>query len=362
MSPGVTGRRGTQKTRTEGGSEVRLIKCLELALSDGFDRSFSQIQIGTHTGDPAKFKTFEDVWGAFQEQIRCALRFAFRGKDIARYMKAKYLPCPFLSAIDDGCIEKGMDAMALAEIPNPWHNSIGNITTVNSLTALKKLVFDEKKYTMAQLIEALRANWEGFEEMRLDFWNAPKWGNDDDECDTIAQKYYDFIAEEWGRVKMYSGASPKPLGQSVATYAYLGPRTGATPDGRKHGEVIDDGGISPYMGTDKKGPTAVLKSVAKVDARKHKGNLLNQRFSKELMNSEAGFDLWHAYMKTWHDLNIDHVQFNVISDKEMKEAQQEPEKHQDLIVRIAGYSARFTNLTRYSQDSIIARTEHEMGK
>jgi len=360
MSPGVTGRRGTQKTRAEGGSEVRCIKCLELALSDGFDYSLTKKQIGPHTGDPTKFQSFEEVWEALRKQLTYAINLGIRAKDIARLMMSRYMQCPFLSAIDDGCVEKGVDAIELVEYPNPWHNTIGNITTVNSLAALKKLVFDEKKYTMEEVIKALRANWEGYEEMRLDFWNAPKFGNDDDYVDEIARRYYDLTAEVWGQVKAYSGVAPMPLGQSVATYAHMGPRTGATPDGRKQGEVIDDGGISPYMGTDKKGPTAVLRSVSKIDASKHKGNLLNQRLSPAVLRSEKGFDIWLAYMDTWYDLKCDHVQFNVVSNEELRAAQQEPEKYQDLIVRVAGYSARFVNLTKYSQDSIIARTEHEL--
>nr|QWJ88493.1 BssA [uncultured bacterium] len=361
MSPGVTGRRGTQKTRTEGGSEVRVIKCLELALGDGFDYSLTNKQIGPHTGDPTRFQSFEELCDALRKQLSYAINLAIRAKDISRTMKARYLQCSFISAIDDGCVEEGADAISLAEIPNPWHNTIGNICTVNALAALKKLVFDEKKYTMEELLKALRANWEGYEEMRREFWNAPKFGNDDDYADEIARRFYDLTAEVWGEVKTYSGYAPLPLGQSVATYVHMGPRTGATPDGRKQGEVIDDGGISPYMGTDKKGPTAVLKSVSKVDASKHKGLLLNQRLSPQIIKGEKGFEIWLSYMNTWYDLKCDHVQFNVVSTEEMHAAQEEPEKYQDLIVRVAGYSARFVNLTRFGQDTIIARTVQELG-
>jgi pyruvate-formate lyase len=141
----------------------------------------------------------------------------------------------------------------------------------------------------------------------------------------------------------------------------VGSKIGATPNGRLHGEAADDGGISPYMGADKKGPTAVLKSVSKVNARKFKGMLLNQRLSAEQMRSDQGFDLWMDYMDTWYDLEIDHVQFNVASTEELRAAQEEPEKFPDLIVRVAGFSARFVDLSRYAQDTIIARTEQSFG-
>jgi len=151
-----------------------------------------------------------------------------------------------------------------------------------------------------------------------------------------------------------------PVGQAVGLYMEIGSRTGPTPDGRFGGEAADDGGISPYMGTDKKGPTAVLKSVSTVQLNQ-KANLLNQRLSVPIMRSVHGFDIWKAYMDTWNDLEIDHVQFNVVSTAEMKAAQREPEKHQDLIVRVAGFSARFVDIPTYGQNTIIARNEQTFG-
>jgi benzylsuccinate synthase len=148
------------------------------------------------------------------------------------------------------------------------------------------------------------------------------------------------------------------LAQSVSLFTVLAPRLGALPNGRRHGEVLDDGGISPCLGRDVSGPTAVMKSVATVDATEHKGLLLNQRFAPDIMNGPGGFDIWKAYMDAWYGLDIDHVQFNVVSDEEMREAQVEPEQHRDLLVRVAGYSARFVDLTTFTQDSVIARTEH----
>ncbi len=359
MSPGLTGRRKSQKTRSEGGGALFPAKLLEIALNNGYDWSYSDMQLGPETGDPRNFDKFEDLWEAFRKQYAYAISLCIRCKDVSRHMEGKFLQQPFVSAIDDGCMELGVDAVVLSEQPNGWHNPITSIVAANSLVALKKLVFEEKKYTMDQVCGALRANWEGYEEMRMDFKNAPKWGNDDDYADTLIKDFYeDILGGEMVKIRNYSGGPVLPVGQAVGLYMEVGTRTGPTPDGRFGGEVADDGGISPYMGTDKKGPTAVLKSVAKVQDNQ-KANLLNQRLSVSMIRSGYGFDIWKSYMQTWHDLNIDHVQFNVVSTDEMKAAQKEPEKHQDLIVRVSGYSARFVDIPTYGQNTIIARNEQE---
>jgi formate C-acetyltransferase/benzylsuccinate synthase len=361
MSPGITGRRGTQKSRTEGGEDIYPGKLLELALADGFDHFFTDLQLGPKTGDASRFASIEDLWEAFKLQTRYSIDLALRAKDISRTLEATYLPCPFISSLDDGCVEKGMNDTEIAEVPNPWHNmNTGSTCVIDSFAAIDKLVFDEKKYTMEQLVTALQANWEGHEQMRQDFWNAPKFGNDDDFADEWGKRYYNLMADEFSRVRTYSGAYPLPLAQSVAGYIVNGPKTGALPNGRHGGEALDDGGISPYMGCDVKGPTAVLKSVAKAPHKRFKGMLLNQRMAPAMMNAEGGFELWHAYMNTWHELGCDHVQFNVVSSDELRAAQREPEKNTDTIVRVAGYSAKFIDLAAFSQETIIARTEHEL--
>lgn len=362
MSPGHCGRRGTQKARTEGGGSLLPGKIFEITLSDGYDWSYSDMQLGPQTGDPRDFETFEELFQAFKKQFDYAADLVWRAKDITRYFQGKYCQIPFVSSLDDGCMEKGMDALVLSEIPNPWHNCMTNIVACNSLIACKKLIYDDKKYTMKELIKALHANWEGYEEMRKDFLNAPKWGNDDDYADEIVKRVYEEVfAGKFKKITNYSGAHPMPGGQAVGAYLFIGARTGATPDGRYAGEACDDGGVSPMAGTDKKGPTAVLKSVSKIDSSTQKFNLLNQRFSVPVMRSVHGFDIWHAYMKTWYDLRCDHVQFNCVSTEEMKAAQKEPEKHEDLIVRVAGFSARFIDISTYGQNTIIARTDQSFG-
>ncbi|MCL5058813.1 MAG: glycyl radical protein [Actinobacteria bacterium] len=362
MSPGHVGRRKSQKVRTEGAGTIYVAKTFEITLNNGFDWSYANIQSGPETGKLTDLKTFEDLWEAFRQQYLYAIDMVNRGKDLSRHLEIRFMQMPFVSSIDDGCMELGMDANELSEQPNPWTNSIGGIVTVNSLVAMKKLIYDDKKYTLEQLDEALHSNWVGFEEMHKDFLNAPKFGNDDEYADAIAKRYYEEIcAGEMKKIFNYSGGPMMPVGQAVGTNVEMGSRTGPTPDGRFGGEAHDDGGISPYYGTDKKGPTAVLRSVAKINSEGQKANLLNQRLSQPQMRSKHGFNIWLAYMNTWFDLDIDHVQFNVVSTEEMKDAQREPEKHGDLIVRIAGYSARFVDINTYQQNTIISRTEQDFG-
>lgn len=361
MSAGLVGRRKTQKTRNEGGGSIFPAKIMEISLANGFDWSYSAMQLGPETGQAEHFNTFDELWEAFRKQYAYAASLCIKAKDVSRSLEKEFLQMPFVSSIDDGCMELGEDAMSLSEQPNGWHNPITTIVAGNSMVAIKKLIYDEKKYTMKQLREALFANWEGYEEMRQDFKNAPKWGNDDPYADEIIMKFYeDIIGGELAKITNYSGGPVLPVGQAVGLYMEIGSRTGPTPDGRYGGEAADDGGISPYMGSDKKGPTAVLKSVSKVQ-KNQKANLLNQRLSVPIMRSIHGFDIWKAYMDTWNDLEIDHVQFNVVSTAEMKAAQKEPEKHQDLIVRVAGFSARFVDIPTYGQNTIMARNEQSFG-
>jgi pyruvate-formate lyase len=362
MAPGVNKRRGTQKSRTEGGGAACYGKSMELALSDGFDYSLTNMQMGPKTGDPTKFKTYEDVWNAYVEQAKFTTALQFRNRDVCRRVEMRYCESPFVAMMDDICVEEGLGAFENKKYANTWSDPVSIVDAINSLAAIKKLVFDDKKYTMEDMVRALRANWEGYDEMRKDALNAPKWGNDDPYVDDIGEKVYNLVADIYQDQTQYSGYHPVPVPQTVSLFSTRAPRVGALAYGRKHGEVLADGGSSPYVGTDKKGPTAVLKTMARIPQDRCKGIQLNQRLPVSLMrqSGEKGFQTWTAYMKAWHDLNIDHVQFNVVDNKTMREAQIEPEKHEDLIVRIAGYSARFISLPKNAQDAIIARTEQAM--
>jgi formate C-acetyltransferase/benzylsuccinate synthase len=232
------------------------------------------------------------------------------------------------------------------------------VENTDSLAAIKKLVFDDKKYTMDQLITALEANWEGYEAMRLDFVkNAPKWGNDDDYVDDIMLRCLRECARHSKEIKCTSGNNWPILPENVSGNIHYANIVGALPNGRRLGDALYDGGISPGPGLDKKGPTAVLKSCGKIDhVADGRAFLLNQRLSPTQLQGEKGYQLWKAYIKTWAELGLDHVQFNMVSDQTLRAAQKNPEKYQEVIVRVAGYSAHFVDISRKTQDNIIQRT------
>jgi len=241
---------------------------------------------------------------------------------------------------------------------NAWITAFTWVENPDSLAAVKKLVFDDKKYTMDQLMDALEANWDGYEEMRLDFVNnAPKWGNDDDYADDMMLRCLRECARFSRVLKDPSGNSWPILPENVSGNIHYSSIVRSLPNGRRTGDALYDGGISPGPGLDKKGPTAVLKSCGKIDhVTDGRAFLLNQRLSPTQLQGEKGYQLWRAYMKTWADLGLDHVQFNMVSDETLRAAQKDPEKYSEVIVRVAGYSAHFVDISRKTQDNIIQRT------
>jgi len=261
-------------------------------------------------------------------------------------------------------VESGLDIIRPgSERGNSWITFFTWVENPDSLAACKKLVFDERKYTMDQLITALEANWDGYEEMRLDFVkNAPKWGNDDDYVDEIMVRCLRDVAKRSHELKDPSGNPWPALPENVSGNIHYSTVVGALPNGRRWGDALYDGGISPGPGLDKKGPTAVLKSCGKINhISDGRAFLLNQRLSPTQLAGEKGYQLWKAYMKTWADLGLDHVQFNMVDDATLRAAQREPEKYQELIVRVAGYSAHFVDISRKTQDNIIQRTVQGLG-
>jgi len=217
---------------------------------------------------------------------------------------------------------------------------------------------------MAQLKQAITDDWQGHEKMRLDFvHNAPKWGNDDDYVDSIMLRCLRDVAKFSHELKDPMGNNWPILPENVSGNIHYANIVGALPNGRRRGDALYDGGISPGPGLDKKGPTAVLKSCAKIDhIMDGRAFLLNQRFSPSQTAGEKGFSLWKAYMDTWYNLGLDHIQFNCVSDETLRSAQKEPEKYQEVIVRVAGYSAHFVDISRKTQDNIIQRTIQGLDK
>ncbi len=336
-------------------------KCVELALWNGFNPLF-KMQVGPKTGD-VKEMSFDQLADAVVEQYKVMHWEACKIRNMARLIEER-MGRPHLSATYERCVDEGINAFERREYGNNWITTFIWMDGMDAVVALKKLVFDEKKYTMEQVLEMLTANWEGYEKERMDFVRAPKWGNDDPYADEIIVKFHERMRDEvclptqcWGSTS--KGVPMVP--QNIAAYTVAGALLGALPNGRRIGDTCYDGGCSPGAGLDKKGPTAVLQSVGKLTHENmFRANLLNQRLSPSQLIGDKGFNVWKSYIETWCDLGINHVQFNMIDNETLLNAQKEPEDYNELVVRVAGYSALFTGLNKRTQDTIIARTIQEI--
>ncbi len=337
-----------------------LPKCLEYALNQGRDYKFFEgKQIGPATPDPLTFTSIEDVIQAYLEQVKFFTEKIVTFSNITDALEDEWLPQPFNSALLDGCIENAMDVRDLKY----WHKTnmqpVGQTTAVNALVAMKKLIFEDKRVTMDRLLQALRDNWEGHEELRQMFLDAPKFGNDDDYVDLFARDVHIRTCQTIHQFKTIYGFNAQCDGSGSASYFAFSGLTGATPDGRKDREVFGDGTVSPVAGTDKKGPTAVLKSVAKIDPLLTFNHLFNQRWMPEFLEGDNRAK-FVAYLRTFVGLGIHHVQGNVIDDTVLRDAQVNPENYESLVVRVAGFSAYFTDMHKEVQDQIIARTKQKL--
>jgi len=333
--------------------------CMMLALNQGVDWLNGQ-KSGYPTPDPLTYKSIDDIIEATFQQFNFYMEKAVYINNIADALYQEYLPRPLISALSDECIQRGKDIRDYYYYHRNYVMPTGVNNVADSLAAIKKLVFEEKKVTMSQLLDALKKNFEGQEELRQMLLSAPKFGNDDDYVDSIAEKVHFRILEETRQYTTYYGYPYDTDGTNASVGYFLGFDVAATPEGRKAREPLHDGTVSPVQGRDRKGPSAVLKSVGKVDPLLSSNHLFNQRFAPQFLDGENR-EIFADYLKTWSDLGIHHIQFNVIDPDLLKDAQKHPEKHADLIVRVAGYSAYFVDLTKTLQDDIIARTEHALG-
>ncbi len=346
--------------RAISGMGFALPKCMEYALNQGRDYKFFEgKQIGYPTPDPLTFTSIEDAIRAYLKQVKFFSEKVVMLANITDALEEQWLPQPFNSAMLDGCIQNATDLREL----HYWHKTnmqpVGQTTVVNSLVAMKKLVFEDKIATMAELLQALRDNWEGHEELRRKFLDAPKFGNDDDYVDLFARNVHIRTCQTMHAFKTIYGHNVTCDGSGSVSYFNFSGFTGATPDGRQDRDLFNDGTISPLPGTDKKGPTAVLKSVAKVEPLLTFNHLFNQRWTPESLEGDNR-SKFVGYLRTFVDLGIHHIQGNVIHDKVLYDAQKHPEDHQDLIVRIAGFSAYFIDLHKEVQDQLISRTKQKL--
>jgi formate C-acetyltransferase len=334
-------------------------KVLEITLHNGIDPRSGR-KIGLETGDPRQFDTFDELFSAFEHQILHFIDIKVRGNQVIERLYATRLPAPFLSLLTDDCIARGKDYHdGGARYNTTYIQGVGLGSITDALSALKTHVFEQKAVSMDALLAALESDFVNDERLRLLLVNkAPKFGNDDDAADAVMQRvfemYYNAIE---GRPNTRGGEYHINL-LPTTCHIYFGSVTGATPDGRRAWTPLSEG-ISPVQGVDRHGPTAVLKSAAKMDHRRTGGTLLNQKFTPHLLADEAGLDRLVQVIRTYFRLAGHHIQFNVIDAATLREAQRHPEQHRDLIVRVAGYSDYFCDLSLALQEEIIARTEHQ---
>jgi pyruvate formate-lyase/glycerol dehydratase family glycyl radical enzyme len=334
-----------------------LPKCLWWALHRGVHPA-TGIQWGARTADPASFTSHEDLVNAYLEQVRFFFGRQSKIENTARQLYAEYLPRPYYSALLDGCIERGQDSRRWA-YPSMLHDFVvimGTTNVVDSVVAVRKVVFDDRRISLPELIEIMDRNWEGREDVRQMMLSAPKFGNDDDYADSIAAEIHHRTSAVLAEFTDRFGNPLRGDGSGVSGTYGMALYTPATPDGRRDGQAFADATLSPSQGMDSRGPTAVLNSAAKIDTTKTYNQLLNQKFPPAMLEGDMQ-ETFVNYLRAWGDLDISHIQFNVVSRETLLEAQRNPLDYEDLIVRVAGYSAYFVDLSSGLQDSIIARTE-----
>jgi pyruvate formate-lyase/glycerol dehydratase family glycyl radical enzyme len=346
-----------------------LPKILELTLHNGVDPRTGN-KIGMETGDPLTFTTFDEFLDAYRNQLQYFIDIKIQGSNIIDRLYARYMPVPFLSLLIDDCIKNGKDYNnGGARYNTNYIQGVGLGSITDALTAIKYHVFDKgaqaslpasgaPKITFNELLAALQANFQGFETLRDTLLNhTPKYGNDDDYADSILKQVFDIYYHAINGRPVSRGGKFRIDLLPTTCHVYFGSVTGATPDGRKAWEPLSEG-ISPVQGADRNGPTAVIKSAAKIDHIKTGGTLLNQKFTPQLLADDDGITKVANLVRTYFKMDGHHIQFNVVNAETLRKAQQHPEQYRDLIVRVAGYSDYFVNLTQELQEEIIKRTEH----
>ena len=334
-------------------------KLLEYALSNGVDLLTGK-QVSIKTGELSEFKTFDDLYAAFEKQMAYVVDTKIGVDNYLRYQYATNMAATYLSCVIRDCIQNGKDYYN----GGPRYNSdyiqccgIGTIT--DSLSAIKKHVYDEGTYTLQELVDAMKANWEGHEAMRLTLWNkTPFFGNDDDYADDIMRRVYDRLFRNIDGKHSILGPTYHLNMLSTTCHNYFGQKLAATPNGRFSGMPESDG-TSPSHGADRHGPTAVVKSLGKMDQVKSGGTLLNQRFLPSVLAGEEGIEGVKNLIRAYFKLGGHHIQFNVVDEATLRDAQAHPDNYRGLLVRVAGYSDYFVDLDNYQQEEIIARNAQE---
>jgi len=336
-----------------------LTKILELTLNNGYDPRTKK-QIGPKTGQPDGFDSFESLMIAYQNQLQHAIDIKIIGNNIIEKIYGSNLPAPFLSILIDDCISKGVDYnCGGARYNTSYIQGVGLGSLTDSLTALKYHVYDHKNHTMQEFLDAMQSDYNGFETLQHELvYQTPKYGNDDDTADNQAVRVFELFYDAVNGRPTARGGTFRINMLPTTSHVYFGSVIGATPDGRNSGQPLSEG-ISPFQGSDRKGPTSVIRSAAKIDHIKTGGTLLNQKFAPQFFADEKSIARVGDLVRSYFRMDGHHIQFNVVNAATLRDAKKHPEKYQDLIVRVAGYSDYFNDLGEDLQDEIIRRTEHD---
>ena len=336
---------------------LNIPKILELTLFRGYDH-YTGTQAGLDLGDPASFVTYDKLLDAFYKQLIYAADVKIAGNNLIERMYMNLMPVPLLSVITDDCIKKGLDYNAGgARYNTSYIQCVGISTVTDSLAAIKKLVYEDKAFSMQRLIAACKEDFQGYEDILGMVNEAPKYGNNDDYADVILKAVADCLQSAIAGRITPKGSRTVVEFLPTTCHVYFGQVMQAGPNGRRRGVPLADG-ISPEKGADRLGPTAVLKSAAKLDQLKTGGALLNQKFTPSMVEGDEGTRTLASLIRSYFTMDGHHIQFNVVDRQTLLDAQKHPEQHRDLIVRVAGYSDYFRNLDKALQDEIINRTEH----
>jgi formate C-acetyltransferase len=347
--------------KTFGSTDAALMSlpiCLDMALRDGYCPVMRK-KIGVETGDPQAFTDMDDVVEAFRRQVSWVVDQMVIGLNALSLAHEELYPSPLLSSLTEGCLDKGKDVTAGGAVYNfTGVQGVGTADVANSLAAIDRLVFAEKQVTMEQLLKALEDDFEGHEDLYRLVNRVPKYGNDDELADRYAKIVAQIFCEEVARHRNTRGGVYLPGFLSMTTHEGFGSFVGALPSGRKAFQTFANG-LSPCDGSDLKGPTACLKSIAKIDySIAASGVSVNIKFSPVDLSGEEGTHILSALIRGYFELGGMHLQINLVSRETLLDAQQNPQKYPDLMVRVSGYSAYFVDLTKEVQDEIMARTEH----
>ncbi|HOP02878.1 MAG TPA: glycyl radical protein [Tenuifilaceae bacterium] len=352
-----TGAFGTEAYTLSG--YFNLNKVLEITLNNGFDPR-TKMRVGSETDNPQTFKSFDELYSAFEQQLNYFIDVKIEGNNIIEKLYADFMPVPFLSTIIDDCISNAKDYNAGgARYNTSYIQGVGLGSITDNLTAIRQWIFDRKKISFSELLKILSENYENSEEVLYKMvYETPKWGNNNDYADRHAvQVFNSFYRAVTGRPSARGGTFRINM-LPTTCHVYFGKVIGAMPDGRLAGEPLSEG-ISPVQGADSNGPTSVLLSAAKIDHVKTGGTLLNQKFTPSFFSGDEAIDKLASLVRTYFKLDGHHIQYNVVDANTLRDAQKFPEKYRDLIVRVAGYSDYFNDLGEALQNEIIRRTEHE---